>query len=116
MFSPASTRLTCPLQQVVDEADRLLTQSFHDWLPTVLSALKPSFSAAALVENDVNAPLRSSRREKKAPSKGDKLPTADALAPAWWDTEGKVGRIPSDVDERCQGSVRRVSLTCIGGC
>ncbi|GAA6002747.1 uncharacterized protein JCM10292_002997 [Rhodotorula paludigena] len=93
---------------VVDEADRLLTQSFHDWLPTVLSALKPSFSAAALVENDLNAPLRSSRREKKAPSKGDKLPTADALAPGWWDAEGKVGRIPSDVDERCQGSCQKL--------
>ncbi|KAM0786203.1 hypothetical protein ACM66B_007007 [Microbotryomycetes sp. NB124-2] len=26
---------------VVDEADRLLTQSFHDWLPTILTALKP---------------------------------------------------------------------------
>lgn len=93
--------------QVVDEADRLLTQSFHDWLPTVLSALKPSFSAAALAEKENDAdPTGGRRRERKTKARAaGGLKEADALAPAWWDAEGKPGRVASDVDERCHGSV-----------
>ena len=30
---------------VVDEADRLTSQSFQDWLPTVLEAVEPQMSA-----------------------------------------------------------------------
>ncbi|GAA5888828.1 hypothetical protein JCM5296_005007 [Sporobolomyces johnsonii] len=77
---------------VVDEADRLLTQSFHDWLPTILSALKPS-------------PTLSS----EAPTGTvDLLQQADALAPVWWDAEGKPGRLASDVDERCAPSCQKL--------
>lgn len=94
-----------PHSQVVDEADRLLTQSFHDWLPTVLSALKPSFSAPALREEDeVLAP----KREKRTKQSSIAIKKADAMAPSWWDAVGKVGRVASDVDERCHGSVRFV--------
>ncbi|GAA5920077.1 hypothetical protein JCM1841_004080 [Sporobolomyces salmonicolor] len=77
---------------VVDEADRLLTQSFHDWLPTILAALKPS-------------PTLSS----ESPTGTVDLPEqADALAPVWWDAEGKPGRVASDVDERCAPSCQKL--------
>ena len=33
------------------------------------------------------------------------LEKADAMAPAWWDAEGKIGRGASDVDERSVPSV-----------
>ncbi|GAA5989854.1 hypothetical protein JCM10908_002351 [Rhodotorula pacifica] len=92
---------------VVDEADRLLTQSFHDWLPTVLSALKPTFSAAALREDEVPTRSRQARslaRTTKAPV----VDEADALAPSWWDANGQDARIPSDLDERCLGSCQKL--------
>lgn len=95
--------LTFPSVQVVDEADRLLTQSFHDWLPTVLSALKPTFSAAALREDET---LPKSRQTKSL-SRATKTPTvvADALAPSWWDADGGDARMSLDLDEPCLGSV-----------
>ncbi|GAA5931083.1 uncharacterized protein JCM15063_002539 [Sporobolomyces koalae] len=74
---------------VVDEADRLLTQSFHDWLPTILSALRPT-SSESFIEP------------------GSKLARADAMAPAWWDAEGKIGRVPTDFDERSQPSCQKL--------
>ena len=71
---------------VIDEADRLLTQSFHDWLPSILAALKPSPAAAqaALV----------------GPA------TSDALAPEAWDAG--IGRVGSDLDERLQSSCQKL--------
>ncbi|BGO95421.1 hypothetical protein NBRC10512_001389 [Rhodotorula toruloides] len=90
---------------VVDEADRLLTQSFHDWLPTVLSALKPSFSAPALRDDDDLLPVKREKWTKRSLSAVKK---ADALAPYWWDAEGKVGRVASDLDERCHGSCQKL--------
>ncbi|BGP27551.1 ATP-dependent DNA helicase [Rhodotorula toruloides] len=90
---------------VVDEADRLLTQSFHDWLPTVLSALKPSFSPPALGNDDRSM---SAKREKRTKRTATAIKKADAMAPSWWDAEGKVGRVASDLDERCQGSCQKL--------
>lgn len=80
-------------KQVVDEADRLLTQSFHDWLPTILAALKPT---STIVDADGEG------------SGSRLLEKADAMAPAWWDAEGKIGRGASDVDERSVPSVSAV--------
>lgn len=92
------------LAQVVDEADRLLTQSFHDWLPTVLSALKPTFDAASLRDEDEPVAIQRGRHSRL--SKEPIEMQADALAPSWWDAEGRIGRqLPSDIDERCLGSV-----------
>ncbi|GAA5838237.1 hypothetical protein JCM3766R1_001870 [Sporobolomyces carnicolor] len=80
---------------VVDEADRLLTQSFHDWLPSILSALNPLGSAqeSSLESDDVA---------------NEAVAKSDALAPAVWDAEGKVGRVSSDVDERSQSSCQKL--------
>ena len=49
------------------------------------------------------------RRERKTKVREGALKEADALAPSWWDAEGKPGRVPSDLDERCYGSVRPLS-------
>lgn len=96
--------------QVVDEADRLLTQSFHDWLPTVLSALKPSFNAASLRDDDDATGAHRFRPQQQL-SQLEEVPTADALAPSWWDAEGRIGRArTSDLDERCLVSVRLTSF------
>ncbi|GAA6062809.1 hypothetical protein JCM10212_006170 [Sporobolomyces blumeae] len=76
---------------VVDEADRLLTQSFHDWLPTILDALKPAST------------LSTSLADERAPPR-----RADAMAPVWWDADGKVGRVASDVDERSVSSCQKL--------
>ncbi|GAA5862688.1 hypothetical protein JCM3774_001886 [Rhodotorula dairenensis] len=91
---------------VVDEADRLLTQSFHDWLPTVLSALKPTFSAASLREDETLP----KGRQTKLLSRAAKTPTvvADALAPSWWDADGDDSRLSSDLDEPCLGSCQKL--------
>ena len=35
-----SRNLTCLVMQVIDESDRLLRQSYQEWLPKVLSAFK----------------------------------------------------------------------------
>lgn len=85
---------------MVDEADRLLTQSFHDWLPTVLSALKPTFSAASLREDET---LPRSRQTKSLP-RSAQVPEADALAPSWWDVDVQGANMSSDLDEPCLGS------------
>lgn len=79
--------------QVIDEADRLLNQSFHDWLPSILAALKPP---ASLSE----------------PRVGET--TADVLAPEWWDAS--IGRVASDLDERCLASVRSFLRQVRGDC
>ncbi|GAA6011572.1 hypothetical protein JCM10207_002663 [Rhodosporidiobolus poonsookiae] len=79
---------------VVDEADRLLTQSFHEWLPGVLAALKPQ--------------LRAMKEKEEGEGEEGKGKKADPLAPTWWDAEGGVGRVSSDVDERCFGSCQKL--------
>lgn len=80
--SGASSALT-NVSQVIDEADRLLNQSFHDWLPSILAALKPPVTLTERNNGET---------------------TADVLAPEWWDAS--VGRVESDLDERCFASVR----------
>lgn len=95
--------------QVVDEADRLLTQSFHDWLPTVLSALKPSPPAAVDPSVALPAAAVAAVAEDSAPVG---LKRADAVAPLWWDAPFKegvavgIGRVEGEGEERSFGSVR----------
>ncbi|GAA6039952.1 hypothetical protein JCM8097_002637 [Rhodosporidiobolus ruineniae] len=84
---------------VVDEADRLLTQSFHDWLPTVLAALKPSSSSSAPV-------AAAEKAEEEKTEEG--LKKADAMAPLWWDAEGAVGMVEAEGQGRCFGSCQKL--------
>ncbi|CAG8478998.1 2286_t:CDS:10, partial [Paraglomus brasilianum] len=56
---------------VVDEADRLLNQSYQDWLSTVLKALKPKKEAREHSMSDVGS---------------NGFPIHDAVSPAWVST------------------------------
>ncbi|KAM0753774.1 DEAD-domain-containing protein [Meredithblackwellia eburnea MCA 4105] len=69
---------------VIDEADRLLTQSFQDWLPSILNVLKPPASL----------------------SPGPSPAESDAVAPDWWSSS--VAKLPSDVNERCLHSCQKL--------
>ncbi|GAA5827714.1 hypothetical protein JCM11251_001802 [Rhodosporidiobolus azoricus] len=97
---------------VVDEADRLLTQSFHEWLPTVLAALKPSSllpssTDAEQGEKENILALASSLGKKAAAG----LKLADPMAPLWWDapaSEGGIGRVGAEGEERCSGSCQKL--------
>lgn len=57
---------------IIDEADRLLTQSFQDWLNQVLTHLKPAGKVDA---RDMSSDARISRGH-------------DAVAPSWYDDLG----------------------------
>ena len=70
--------------QVIDEADRLLAQSFQGWLSTVLAATTQS-----------NAP--------PIPSKDSNLPRADAAAEDACTGGSPAARARSDVASRVQG-------------
>ncbi|SCZ94641.1 BZ3500_MvSof-1268-A1-R1_Chr12-3g04016 [Microbotryum saponariae] len=74
---------------VVDEADRLLTQSFNEWLPAVLAALHPTPSTT-------RASIEPSSRSDRA----------DIQAPAWWDAE--TGRTCSELDVRSVSSCQKL--------
>ncbi|KAI5481190.1 ATP-dependent DNA helicase [Pseudohyphozyma bogoriensis] len=71
---------------VIDEADRLLNQSFNEWLPSILAALKPS---ASVSDMKVLEPA-----------------IADAMAPEWWDAG--VGKLESDVYEKSLPSCQKL--------
>ncbi|SGY12726.1 BQ5605_C011g06587 [Microbotryum silenes-dioicae] len=74
---------------VVDEADRLLTQSFNEWSPAMLAALHPTPSTTrASIE-------RCPRSDR-----------ADVQAPAWWDAE--TGRTSSELDVRSVSSCQKL--------
>ncbi|GAA5858660.1 hypothetical protein JCM8547_001410 [Rhodosporidiobolus lusitaniae] len=101
---------------VVDEADRLLTQSFHDWLPSVLAVLKPSSASSRplgaeddLEEEKEKENLPTLAEEKEAGQ--ERLKTADAVAPAWWDAEkelGGLGRLGVEGEERMGGCCQKL--------
>lgn len=60
-------------EQVIDEADRLLAQSFQDWLAQVLTATRPPPKGTTSTE-----PILTARKLT--------LPIADAVAPAFLHT------------------------------
>ncbi|GJE96608.1 DEAD/DEAH box helicase [Phanerochaete sordida] len=81
---------------VIDEADRLLAQSFQDWLAQVLAATRPSETPAAADLAD-GAALSS-----------DNLPTPDGLAPAFLHTLRSVPYVRSDYDEPRETSCQKL--------
>ena len=68
------------IPKVIDEADRLLAQSFQDWLAHVLAATRPQYNyqKPAHKEDDeypqVSQPLSTLRPDGLAPSFLDRLP------------------------------------------
>ncbi|OJA16484.1 hypothetical protein AZE42_08913 [Rhizopogon vesiculosus] len=82
---------------VIDEADRLLAQSFQDWLAQVLAATQPSpRMVSETTENDVSSPL------------------CDSLAPAFLHLHREVD-LHTEVEERknvsCQKLMFSATLT-----
>ncbi|KAI0822452.1 DEAD-domain-containing protein [Trametes gibbosa] len=84
---------------VIDEADRLLAQSFQDWLAQVLAATRPprSFEDTTPVEHlHQNTEAQRSR------------PHPDALAPAFLHLLHDVPHVRTDIDERKEPSCQKL--------
>jgi ATP-dependent RNA helicase DDX51/DBP6 len=86
--------------QVIDEADRLVTEAFQDWLAQVLAATRP-------------AP---SQTHPEATASGDHLvPLCDALHPAWIPYSSRLSTVTTDIHETkhpsCQKLLFSATLT-----
>ncbi|CAG8616479.1 15105_t:CDS:2, partial [Acaulospora colombiana] len=77
--------------QVVDEADRLLTTSFQEWLKQVLTALRPPPQPVSFTPNG-----------SKTNSLFDALPIPDGIAPSWMPAFG------SEIDEEAHSSCQKL--------
>ncbi|KAI0075245.1 DEAD-domain-containing protein [Panus rudis PR-1116 ss-1] len=94
---------------VIDEADRLLAQSFQDWLAKVLAATRPpsnpedSTSAGDSADSGNGASTSSSNE-----SSDISLPYADALAPAYHHLLRDVPYIRTDLDEKKEPSCQKL--------
>ncbi|KAH9856463.1 DEAD-domain-containing protein [Lenzites betulinus] len=82
---------------VIDEADRLLAQSFQDWLAQVLAATRPSRPADDLLSG--GQPI-----DKIQPNR----PHPDALAPACLHLLHDVPHVRTDIDEQKEPSCQKL--------
>ncbi|KAG8900733.1 ATP-dependent RNA helicase dbp6, partial [Tulasnella sp. 417] len=90
---------------VIDEADRLIAQSFQEWLPQVLSALEPPPSTAS-------SPTPPTFQWNSSTT----IPYPDAVSPAWCSISGTTrSRITTSFDEpkasSCQKLLFSATLT-----
>jgi ATP-dependent RNA helicase DDX51/DBP6 len=87
--------------QVVDEADRLLTQSFQDWLKQVLAAIHPPPSALLQIHEKAPTALDDDRW---------RIPHHDALAPTHLIRTAHNGNVvfTSDFDEPIYSSCQKM--------
>ncbi|EKM58209.1 uncharacterized protein PHACADRAFT_171465 [Phanerochaete carnosa HHB-10118-sp] len=81
---------------VIDEADKLLAQSFQDWLARVLSATRPS-------EIPTSPDLVSG-----VASSTDSIPTPDGLAPAFLHIFHGIPHVRTDFDEPKETSCQKL--------
>ncbi|KAI0635676.1 P-loop containing nucleoside triphosphate hydrolase protein [Trametes polyzona] len=84
---------------VIDEADRLLAQSFQDWLAQVLAATRPPRPS-----DDTNPSKPLSQSD---PNKIDR-PRPDALAPAFLHILRDVPYVRTDIDEQKEPSCQKL--------
>lgn len=66
--------------QVIDEADRLVTEAFQDWLAQVLAATRPG-SSSLTQPSSITSPLPTP--SSSSSSFGLNIPRHEALHPAW---------------------------------
>lgn len=86
---------------MIDEADRLITQSFHNWLPQVLSALNPPDQN----HDEVDAPAVLLDERSSLPG----LPKPDAVAPSWMSLlDEDPTSIPVELDESKASSCQKL--------
>ncbi|KDQ19346.1 hypothetical protein BOTBODRAFT_62759 [Botryobasidium botryosum FD-172 SS1] len=83
---------------VIDEADRLITQAFQDWLAQVLAATRPPTATEAL------NPLSPASLDQMYAG----IPYHDALAPAWLHLARSVPSIHTDLDETKHSSCQKL--------
>ncbi|KAH9902794.1 P-loop containing nucleoside triphosphate hydrolase protein [Cubamyces lactineus] len=84
---------------VIDEADRLLAQSFQDWLAQVLAATRPPRSSDDLPRPSDPSTLSSSLQSRSHP---------DALAPASLHLLRSVPHVRTDMDEKKEPSCQKL--------
>lgn len=85
---------------MIDEADRLLGQSFQDWLRQVLHAIQPP-------QPDSNPTLGFGTGDMTASSVPNRyFPVADAVAPAWLPT--LFPGVKTDIDETACSSCQKL--------
>lgn len=89
--------------QVIDEADRLLTQSFQDWLAQVLAATRPPSSLSSS-----SAPLKHEIADTRT---CNALPRHDAVSPAWLPFPPSRSRIDETRESSCQKLLFSATLT-----
>lgn len=87
--------------KVIDEADRLLAQSFQDWLAQVLAATRPPPTSIHQPSTSSNLPIENS----KTPS--NSIPYADGLAPAFLHLHS-ASDFRTDIDERKETSCQKL--------
>ena len=90
--------------QVVDEADRLLTQSFQDWLKQVLAAIRPPPSASLQIHEKSPTTLVGENDDRCL------IPYHDALAPTHLTQAAHNGNVvfTSDFDEPLYSSCQKM--------
>lgn len=90
--------------QVVDEADRLLTQSFQDWLKEILTAIRAPPSALLQIQGDTQITLVDEDDGQWL------IPHHDALAPTHLNQAAYNGRtvFTSDFDEPIYSSCQKL--------
>ncbi|KZT07643.1 DEAD-domain-containing protein [Laetiporus sulphureus 93-53] len=94
---------------VIDEADRLLAQSFQDWLAQVLAATQPPpLPAPSPSPNPPDLSLLASPSLSSTDPSSFPLPRADALAPAFLHLLDGVPYVRTDVDERRESSCQKL--------
>ncbi|KAI0368734.1 DEAD-domain-containing protein [Pilatotrama ljubarskyi] len=84
---------------VIDEADRLLAQSFQDWLAQVLAATRPPRPSEE---------TRSSEPSSQPTALPLSRPHSDALAPAFLHLLRDVPHVRTDIDEKKEPSCQKL--------
>lgn len=87
--------------QVIDEADRLLGQSFQDWLRQVLRAIQPP-----QLDPTSTSGVRTTNHAPNSAAQNYYFPVADAVAPAWLPT--LFPGIRTDIDEKSHSSCQKL--------
>lgn len=82
---------------MIDEADRLLAQSFQDWLAQVLAATRPP----AISESSAAAPAPASLNSVD-------VPASDAVAPAYRHLVRGIPHVHTDLDEKKESSCQKL--------
>ncbi|KAI0768064.1 DEAD-domain-containing protein [Trametes elegans] len=90
---------------VIDEADRLLAQSFQDWLAQVLAATRPPHSTSETATSPSDG---SPQNQTSVQSHTSTRPHPDALAPAFLHLLRNVPRVRTDLDERKEPSCQKL--------